>query len=134
MEARSLPVAEDGLLPREVVCRKARWMDVFLFIFTNYIVHSASVPSSPGRPWYVAAPWIIVCAMLPFAGYQKSVNKISRAPSKSGIHDDVHRAIRQNALFFVARNQHWKPWDVEESIYFEEPITGEVYVACSLGP
>ena len=130
-EVVSLPAAEHGALRRDIFCRKTRWTDVFFFFTTNYFLHSATVPSSPGRPWCVAAPWVVLCTLLPLAGYQRSVTKISSAFHKMGKNDDVHRALRQNAMLFVARNHQWKPQDAEEGTCLEEVPTDDVYVEFS---
>lgn len=107
IQAHSSPIFERT--SKAPFCRHSNWTDIVVFVLLNYVAHAATVPSSPGYAWQTTTQWAIVALFLPFAGFARSYSKIFRALFYGRKTDDIDWALRQGAIYAVARNEHWLP-------------------------
>ncbi|TFK49519.1 hypothetical protein OE88DRAFT_1736536 [Heliocybe sulcata] len=92
-----------------VICVKATWRDLCLFILTNYVTHVATTLSTPGGRWYDGVAWKTIAVLFPFASLGRSMEMLSRWLSGAGWKDDIRSAWGRGALVVVARTSDWTP-------------------------
>ncbi|KAL8402253.1 hypothetical protein RB596_008857 [Gaeumannomyces avenae] len=61
----------------KVLCRSARWLDVFLFFVGNYVAHAATVPSRPGQSTFSTVVAILTALLLPGGGISHAISTIA---------------------------------------------------------
>ncbi|EJT74092.1 hypothetical protein GGTG_07940 [Gaeumannomyces tritici R3-111a-1] len=61
----------------KVLCRSARWLDVFLFFVGNYVAHAATVPSRPGQSTFSTGVAILTALLLPGGGISHAISTIA---------------------------------------------------------
>lgn len=57
----------------KLLCRRARWYDVAIFFFGNYLAHAATVRSDPGQSLFKSCYHLILALLIPTAGVHRGI-------------------------------------------------------------
>ncbi|KAK1968280.1 hypothetical protein LY78DRAFT_544370, partial [Colletotrichum sublineola] len=84
-----------------LLCQRAKWTDVVVFFFSNYVAHAGTITTRPGQSDFVTMVTMIVAVLFPGSGLWNGLMAIfsfaAFAPT------DLQKAARAGALYAVIR-------------------------------
>jgi len=90
-----------------LLCIPAKWSDLALFFFGNYLAHAATVKSQPGEPALSVLVAMVTALLYPTSGVIRGLNAILQ--SAIFCKSPLKAACRAGALCMVVRGPDWKP-------------------------
>lgn len=90
------------LLKGDLVCRSVYWVDIIRFLFFNYVLHAATVLSSPGDGIVLGVIHRVVALFVPLFGTLRALAAIHRYAR--GESNPLEVALRARALCMVQRS------------------------------
>ena len=90
-----------------LLCIPAKWSDIALFFFGNYLAHAATVKSLPGEPAFSVLVAMVSALIYPTSGVFRGLDAILQ--SAIFCKSPLKTASRAGALCMVVRGPDWKP-------------------------
>ena len=90
-----------------LLCTPARWTDVAIFFFANYVAHAVTTKSLPGETALATLRTQVTALIFPLAGILRGIEAIRQLAILSDTPLDT--AAKAEALCVVIRSPEWQP-------------------------
>ena len=97
----------------EVICTRASWSTVAIFMLANYAAHAATIQIFPGEKVFSQVIAMIMSLLYPGAGVMRGLNCIARGilvfHARFRRNTELQQAAAAGALCMVVRTKDWTP-------------------------